>query len=154
VIAYLDASVLLRVLLGQPDRLAEWPEVETGVGSALVEVECLRALDRLRHREGIPPEEIALRREAAFRLTAGMEVVEPTWPVLRRAAQPFPVPLGTLDALHLATALLWRDTRARTSRWRRTTGRSRSRPARAGSASWGSDRLTVEPPGSLPLRVR
>jgi predicted nucleic acid-binding protein len=111
VIAYLDASVLLRVLLGQPDRLAEWPEVETGVGSALVEVECLRALDRLRHREGIPPEEIALRREAAFRLTAGMEVVEPTWPVLRRAAQPFPVPLGTLDALHLATALLWRDTR-------------------------------------------
>jgi uncharacterized protein len=111
VIAYLDASVLLRVLLGQPDRLAEWAEVETGVGSALVEVECLRALDRLRHREGIPPEEIALRREAVFRLTAGMEVVEPTWPVLRRAAQPFPVPLGTLDALHLATALLWRDTR-------------------------------------------
>jgi hypothetical protein len=23
--------------------------------------------------------------------------------------EPFPVPLGTLDALHLATALVWRD---------------------------------------------
>jgi predicted nucleic acid-binding protein len=111
VIAYLDASVLLRVLLGQRDRLTEWPDIELGVGSALVEVECLRALDRLRLREGLPAEEIAVCREAVYRLTAGMEVVEPTWPVLRRAGQPFPTSLGTLDAVHLATALLWRDTR-------------------------------------------
>jgi predicted nucleic acid-binding protein len=111
VIAYLDASVLLRVLLGQPDRLPEWPDIELGVGSALVEVECLRALDRLRLREDLKPEDLAVRREAVYRLTAGMQVVEPTWPVLRRAGQPFPTPLGTLDALHLATALLWRDTR-------------------------------------------
>ena len=110
-IAYLDTSVLLRVLLGQPDRLVEWPEIERGVGSALVKVECLRVLDRLRLREDLPPEELALRREAVYSLTAEMEIVEPTWPVLRRAGQPFPVPLSTLDALHLATALLWRDTR-------------------------------------------
>ena len=110
-IAYLDASVLLRVLLGQPDRLAEWAEVELAVGSALVEVECLRALDRLRLRQHLTPEDLAVRRQAVYRLTAGMEVVEPTWPVLRRAGQPFPTPLGTLDAVHLATALLWRDTR-------------------------------------------
>lgn len=38
-----------------------------------------------------------------------MEVVEPTRPVLARAAQPFPTELGTLDAIHLATALLWRE---------------------------------------------
>lgn len=37
--------------------------------------------------------------------------VEPTTPVLRRASQPMAVPLGTLDAIHLATALLWRETR-------------------------------------------
>ena len=110
-IAYLDASVLLRVLLGQPDRLAEWPDIELGVGSALVEVECLRALDRLRLREDLTPDDLAVRREAVYRLTAEMEVVEPTWPVLRRAGQPFPTPLGTLDAVHLATALLWRDSR-------------------------------------------
>jgi len=30
---------------------------------------------------------------------------------LRRAAQPMPIPLGTLDAVHLATALLWQETR-------------------------------------------
>jgi hypothetical protein len=30
-------------------------------------------------------------------------------PVLARASEPFPTPLGTLDALHLATALVWRE---------------------------------------------
>ena len=29
--------------------------------------------------------------------------------VLTRASEPFPTPLGTSDALHLATALIWRD---------------------------------------------
>ena len=30
-------------------------------------------------------------------------------PVLSRASHPFPTPLGTLDAIHLATALTWRE---------------------------------------------
>jgi|InoplaM3SAM_1038581.scaffolds.fasta_scaffold16765_1 hypothetical protein len=30
-------------------------------------------------------------------------------PVLSRASEPMPLPLGTLVALHLATALTWRD---------------------------------------------
>ena len=38
-----------------------------------------------------------------------MEIVEPTRPVLTRASQPLPTPLGTLDAIHLATALLWQE---------------------------------------------
>jgi predicted nucleic acid-binding protein len=111
VIAYLDASVILRVVLGQPNRLAEWPEIAAGVASTLVEVECLRTLDRLRIRAAVSDREIAVRREAVFALTAQMEIVEPSSPVLSRAAQPFPTPLGTLDAVHLATALLWRETR-------------------------------------------
>jgi len=44
-----------------------------------------------------------------YELLAAMEIVEPTRPVLGRAAQPLPTRLGTLDAIHLATALLWRD---------------------------------------------
>lgn len=108
-IAYLESSVLLRLVLGQPGALAEWKRVRQGVASALVEVECLRTLDRLRHRAGITDREIAVRREAVFRLLEAVEVVEPTRPVLARAAQPFPTELGTLDAIHLATALLWRE---------------------------------------------
>ena len=108
-IAYLDSSVLLRVVLGQKDALAEWRTVEQGVASGLVEVECLRTLDRLRLVEGLQDDEIAPRREAVYRLLEAMEVVEVTRPVLSRASQPLPTALGTLDAIHLATALLWRE---------------------------------------------
>jgi predicted nucleic acid-binding protein len=107
--AYLDSSVLLRLLLGQPDALAEWEEVEVGVASALVEVECLRSLDRLRVMGALSDDDLAERRTAAFGLAAAMEVVEVTRAVLARASQPLPTALGTLDALHLATALLWRE---------------------------------------------
>jgi predicted nucleic acid-binding protein len=109
VIAYVDSSVLLRVVLGQPDSLSEWRTIERGVVSALVEVECLRTLDRLRVARGLPEGEVALRREAVVRLLESMEVVGLSTPILRRAGQPFPVTLGTLDALHLTTALAWRD---------------------------------------------
>jgi predicted nucleic acid-binding protein len=112
VIAYLDSSVVLRVVLGQRDRLKEWRQVREGVASALVEVECLRTLDRLRLRAGLTDRELARRREAVFALIGEMHLVEPTRPVLSRASQPLPTPLGTLDAIHLATALLWRDSRA------------------------------------------
>ncbi len=109
--AYLDSSVVLRVVLGQPGRWRDWRSVGLGVGSGLVEVECLRTLDRLRLEGALSNQELALRRETVYRLLEEMELVEPTTPVLRRASQPLPIPLGTLDALHLATALLWRETR-------------------------------------------
>jgi predicted nucleic acid-binding protein len=112
VIAYLDSSVLLRLVLGQRDALREWNEVSRGVVSALVEVECLRTLDRLRLEEKLPDSEIATRREAVYRLLETAETVELTRPVLDRAALPLPITLGTLDAIHLATAMLWREASA------------------------------------------
>jgi predicted nucleic acid-binding protein len=109
VIAYLDSSTVLRIILGQSNALKEWRSITQGVASALVEVECLRTLDRLRLAEGLEDAEIAIRREAVFRLMEAVEVVELTRPVLARASQPLPTALGTLDAIHLATALLWKD---------------------------------------------
>jgi predicted nucleic acid-binding protein len=107
VIAYLDSSVLLRVVLGQPNALEEWDEIERGVASRLAEVECLRTLDRLRLAEPLADHEIAIRREAVYRVLDAIDIVELTRPVLARASQPMPTTLGSLDAIHLATALLW-----------------------------------------------
>ena len=107
--AYIDSSVVLRLILGQQAALLEWSSVERGVASALVEVECLRTLDRLRLQQHIPDSEIAARREAVFRLMESVEVVAPDRAVLSRASQPTPSSLGTLDAIHLATALLWQE---------------------------------------------
>jgi predicted nucleic acid-binding protein len=109
VTSYLDASVVLRVVLGQSDSLREWTRIRRGVVSALVEVECLRTLDRLRLARRIHDAELSLRREAVLRVLARVEVVEVGGSILRRAAQPLPTALGTLDAIHLATTLLWRE---------------------------------------------
>lgn len=110
-IAYLDSSVLLREVLGQPNKLKEWSKIETGVASAVVEVECLRTLDRLRLRVGLSDEDLADRLEVVHRLMDELTLVEPIGAVLRRAAQPLATPLGTLDAIHLSTAMLWTEVR-------------------------------------------
>jgi hypothetical protein len=39
----------------------------------------------------------------------GIVVISLDAQVLKRAAGPFPTIIGTLDALHLASALLWRE---------------------------------------------
>ena len=108
-ITYVDASVLLRVALGQPDALPEWRRIERGVSSALILTECLRTLDRLRLRARLPDKEVALRRATILSLLATIEIVEVDAAILDRAAQPMPTELGTLDAVHLATALLWKE---------------------------------------------
>lgn len=108
-IAYLDASVVLRLVLGERGRLAEWRRVEAAVASALTEVECLRTLDRLARAGAVSDEDLAERRTAVYRLLEGVEVVDVSRPILRRASDPFPAPLGTLDAIHLSTAMSWRE---------------------------------------------
>lgn len=110
-IAYLDASVVLRLVLNERDRIKEWARLTGAVASALTEMECLRTIDRLSRTGALDAEEVAGRRAAVYRLLEGVEVVELTRTVPRRASAPFSTPLGTLDAIHLSTALLWRDAR-------------------------------------------
>lgn len=110
-IAYADSSVLLRIVLRQPKRLPEWKDLTAGVASALVQVECLRTLDRLVRQRMLTAEACAVRREAVFRLMEEMSVVDVTNQILSRASEPLPVALGTLDAIHLATAQTWREQR-------------------------------------------
>ena len=108
-IAYVDSSVLLRVALGQPNALPEWRDIERGVSSALVTTESLRTLDRVRLRVNLSDIEVARRRATILALIDSLELVEIDDSVLGRAAQPMPTELGTLDAIHLASALLWKD---------------------------------------------
>jgi len=109
VIAYVESSVILRLVLGQAGTLREWRTLDGGATSALAEVECLRTLDRLRLTEGIAELQIAERRAAVYDVLSSLAIIELSRPVLSRASQPLPVTLGTLDALHLASALAWRE---------------------------------------------
>ncbi len=54
-------------------------------------------------------EETARRRECLIALLDSLTLVDPSREILERAAQPLPTVLGTLDAIHLATALLYQE---------------------------------------------
>lgn len=108
-IAYVDASVLLRVVLGQPNALPEWAQISRGVLSALIATESLRTLDRFRLRAQLSDHEVAVRRHTILAVIASLELIEIDAAVLDRAAQPMPTELGTLDAIHLSSAILWQE---------------------------------------------
>jgi len=101
---YVDASVLLRVIQGATDALPSWRLI-TPVSSQLVRVECLRVIDRARTK-GLTDDLTAARdRTAVLEALSAFSLLAVTDAVLQRAADPFPTALGTLDAIHLASAL-------------------------------------------------
>ena len=108
-IAYLDTSVVLRAVFGEPDAFAGWAGVDYAVSSQLLRNEALRTLDRRRVSAALPETLLARVHATTHDLLSRVAFVPLTTAVLARAAEPFPTTLGTLDALHLATALLWRD---------------------------------------------
>jgi predicted nucleic acid-binding protein len=95
---YVDSSVLLRVVLNERGALREW-----------LRLECRRTIDRARVREQLDDHAVARHREAILDLLDAFDVVPLGTVVLERAAEPFPTLLGSLDAIHLATAVLARE---------------------------------------------
>ena len=108
-ITYLDSSVVLDRVLDAPGAEATWSRIGGTFTSVLTEVECLRGLDRIRHARLLDDSRMVRGREALFRILETAELVGIGRSVLDRAALPFPVPIKTLDALHLATASIYRE---------------------------------------------
>ncbi len=98
---YVDTSVVLAYLLAETRAPSDelWDAVL--VSSRLLEYE---VWNRLHARK------LAVSHGAAARaVLQRMAVLELTPTVLQRALAPFPVPVRTLDALHLASAIYLRD---------------------------------------------
>jgi predicted nucleic acid-binding protein len=102
---YLDASVVIRKLQREAGSLREWGQWERAYSSELLRVEVLRTIDRTRLRGALTDREVADVVKKARAIFDGLELLELTQSILNRASQSFLTPLGTLDALHLATAL-------------------------------------------------
>jgi predicted nucleic acid-binding protein len=109
VIGYIDTSALLRIVLREPGALEDLRSYDGLVASELIAVESTRTIDRLRLHGSLTDEEAAVRLRAVNEWLEGIDLVLVRPPVLSRASEPMPVPLGTLDAIHLATALIWRE---------------------------------------------
>jgi predicted nucleic acid-binding protein len=104
-IALLDSSVVLRKLFREPRPLPEWDRLEGAYASRLLLIEVARTIDRYRLDGRIDDEEVAILREDLGRLLRSVDVVALSDRILERAAGPMPTVIGSLDALHLATAL-------------------------------------------------
>jgi predicted nucleic acid-binding protein len=111
VIAYVDASVVSRVVMRQPNRLVELETCTQRLTSLLTQLECLRAMDKARLDEGLDQDEILARRLVLFQQLRRMSKIAVARSVLDRAGSSFPLPVKTLDAIHLATALQLRERR-------------------------------------------
>jgi len=102
---YIDSSVLLRVVLGEPDALPEWGRISDPVASELIRVECLRTLDRARLQGRLDEPTLARVRADVLETIDAFTLIVLDEGIKARAAEPFPTLVRTLDALHLASAL-------------------------------------------------
>ena len=107
--AYIDSSVLLRVILGEPERLSSWDRIDLAVSSDLIRLECLRTIDRARIHLRLTDDAVSRQRADILEAIESINLIPLTTSILERAAEPFPTLIGTLDAVHLASALLVRD---------------------------------------------
>jgi predicted nucleic acid-binding protein len=102
-LAYLDASALVKLVVPECEssalriELAGWPR---RASSALTRAELVRACTRID----------SAARNRARDLLDGLSLLSVTERVLDEAASIRPVSLRTLDAIHIATALVLRDT--------------------------------------------
>jgi predicted nucleic acid-binding protein len=95
-LTYIDSSVVLAQLFAEDLRPSATLWSQVLVSSRLLEYEVWnRALARSQRPD---------RTEIAA-LLSKVDMTEMSASALRRALQPFPVPVRTLDALHLATAV-------------------------------------------------
>jgi len=108
-ICYMDSSVALRIILNAGTVFTGFSRFEKIGASELLLIECHRVLDRYRMENILTDQQLAAAKENLEILTGGMHVIEMTEAVKERARGTFPTIIGTLDAIHLATALLWRN---------------------------------------------
>ena len=100
---YLDSSVALAHLLAEDRSPPESLWQQTLASSRLLEYEVWNRIHALRLGDS--------HGEAVRDLISRLALIELATPVLARALEPFPIPVRTLDALHLASIEFLRASR-------------------------------------------
>jgi predicted nucleic acid-binding protein len=98
---YLDTSVLLAQILAEDEKPPSWLWEEPRVSSRLLAYETWTRLNAHELRE--------THGEAARILIGQTALVEVSPSILERALEPFPAPIRTLDAMHLASIVFLKE---------------------------------------------
>ncbi|HKS25770.1 MAG TPA: type II toxin-antitoxin system VapC family toxin [Thermoanaerobaculia bacterium] len=108
-IAYVDSSVVLRVLLREPLVLPEWRSITVALTSSLLRVESYRTFDRYVHNRELTEEQYATNAAGLDELLRRARIIDVDKSLLLAASRRLPVRLATLDAIHLVTAERFRN---------------------------------------------
>lgn len=106
---YFDSSIVLRHAVMDKNSLRN-PEdfVANGATSALTRIECFRVLDRWKITREVREEVIVQAWTITREFLAILRTIPISALVVESASQSFPIALKSLDAIHLASALLLR----------------------------------------------
>ncbi len=104
---YVDSSVILRYLLTSSTEFERVKEFEHVGSSELLFIECNRVIQRYRLEAMISDEQLEEIVTYFNQLYERLHIFDMNPGVKRRASEAFPTVIGTLDALHLATASAW-----------------------------------------------
>ena len=107
--AYIDSSVILRIILGEEDAIIFPENIDEFIASEILKIECFRTLDRMQRTLNIDEDDIATRYAALHSAIRALKIIKLTPAISERACESFPVILKTLDAIHLASAILWQQ---------------------------------------------
>lgn len=107
--AYLDTSVLLRKALGEPGAFKDWDQLEKCYTSEITLVESFRTLDRLRLEGRLGDIEVSEKMRALREMSSALGFIALNRAILDRASRSFPTVVGTLDAIHLGSAMLYAE---------------------------------------------
>ncbi len=102
---YLDSSFVIRQLLGVRPACTFWGKWEGAYASTLMRTECFRAANLLRLSGKIDDAQRARLGAWIEKVVSTVTQVPVTDTILRRAAETYPVAVGTLQGIHLATLL-------------------------------------------------
>ena len=111
-IVYIDSSVVLRALLGQPNKLKTWGQWQAAYSSELLGVECRRAIDRLRLEGLYDDKQVADSIGQLDLIERTIKRVRLSRAIIHTASAAMPTIVKTLDAIHLASAISIRQRRS------------------------------------------
>lgn len=106
---YLETSVILRHLLKQNKSIKDWGNWTQAYTSQLSQAEALRTLDRFRIQRIFDEEDLALLGQSTHKIFNNLSKIAINETIFNRVCLPFPTSLKTLDAIHLASALLLKE---------------------------------------------
>ncbi len=108
-IAYIDSSVLPRILLDEEGKIEEFKKIERGISSVLLKIECLRTLDQLKFENQYSDDEYIESRSLFLSAFKKISFIKLSNSIVESSCRPWEIPVKSLNAIHLASALQWKQ---------------------------------------------